>query len=785
MHPHRACARIRIRNRLGRPLICLLDGLCLGRYQSGEFQQAQAASGAKSKDKLLKLHHNIVDLMKVTHKVFRSDGPEVQHCWARYTLKMDHMVEMSLKLCVKRGLVALAHVITGDAKVGQVYPAFKINVVLDADAVNLMPLFVDLRRDLKDLGDSLSAIALGLERLPQLLARNVKRKASYREVIDADDEGVKLKAAIYDGVMNAQPKIEKYLQTWVTEYAHIWLVKKDPFIKRYANSNPPPPLYKFDADISRYDEIANNTERHDSQVSIDFLQLDNSPIKFSITEHCSLWRTKFTSLLYEQALGEMSRLRASLADTTERLAQVPETLDQMCETIELMDKTKDEMDETAGRFKPISDMFDILIKHEVEVEEDHLAELDGMPAEWETFVAFLETRTEGLEESRRQFKAGLLKDTEDLTKSVVEMRAGFLDKGPFSGEVAPGEATAALASYHQSLAELRATEAGLAVGLKVFAIAQAPYKEFVGMDADLGFLDQLWGLASEFDAKYAEWKVTTFNGIETEVLENEAGSRLKKLVKLQRQVKDKEWDMVQHYRDKLSTFKAVMPLILDLKEPAMRDRHWKRLMEQVGKDFDPYSEEFTLGSMIDLELAAFSEQVSDISGAAAQELKIEHKIAEIAAMWEQSPTSDLLVGEYKPGSGHYLLQGTDDLFAALEDNQVTLGTMKASRFVKVFAKDVDKWERALSLILEVIEMTLTVQRQWMYLENIFTGEGQCKSKRTMQRRWGNCPGFVSSSTRAHIGGASYVRISTSKRNRTKRPLRYLIDTDRRLFVGFI
>ena len=42
--------------------------------------------------------------------------------------------------------------------------------------------------------------------------------------------------------------------------------------------------------------------------------------------------------------------------------------------------------------------------------------------------------------------------------------------------------------------------------------------------------------------------------------------------------------------------------------------------------------------------------------------------------------------------------------------------MKASRFVKAFEKEVDYWERTLSHILEVIEMTLTVQRQWMYLE---------------------------------------------------------------------
>lgn len=61
-------------------------------------------------------------------------------------------------------------------------------------------------------------------------------------------------------------------------------------------------------------------------------------------------------------------------------------------------------------------------------------------------------------------------------------------------------------------------------------------------------------------------------------------------------------------------------------------------------------------------------------------------------------------------------RGTEEVFQALEDNQVALSTMKASRFVKAFEKDVDYWERCLSLILEVIEMVLTVQRQWMYLE---------------------------------------------------------------------
>lgn len=59
---------------------------------------------------------------------------------------------------------------------------------------------------------------------------------------------------------------------------------------------------------------------------------------------------------------------------------------------------------------------------------------------------------------------------------------------------------------------------------------------------------------------------------------------------------------------------------------------------------------------------------------------------------------------------------SDELFQQLDDNQVTLSTMKASRYVKAFEAEVDYWERTLSLILEVIEMILLVQRQWMYLE---------------------------------------------------------------------
>lgn len=83
----------------------------------------------------------------------------------------------------------------------------------------------------------------------------------------------------------------------------------------------------------------------------------------------------------------------------------------------------------------------------------------------------------------------------------------------------------------------------------------------------------------------------------------------------------------------------------------------------------------------------------------------------------------IMVGQVQV-SGHPLdcccccvdCRATEEVFQILEDNQVTLSNMKASRYVKAFDKEVDKWERTLSHILEVIEMILQVQKQWMYLE---------------------------------------------------------------------
>ena len=52
---------------------------------------------------------------------------------------------------------------------------------------------------------------------------------------------------------------------------------------------------------------------------------------------------------------------------------------------------------------------------------------------------------------------------------------------------------------------------------------------------------------------------------------------------------------------------------------------------------------------------------------------------------------------------------------------MTLQSMSASRFIGPFLAQVQGWEKSLSLISEVCEIWMSVQRKWMYLESIFIG----------------------------------------------------------------
>lgn len=93
------------------------------------------------------------------------------------------------------------------------------------------------------------------------------------------------------------------------------------------------------------------------------------------------------------------------------------------------------------------------------------------------------------------------------------------------------------------------------------------------------------------------------------------------------------WPIVDDTRKRVDTFRRTLPLITDLKNPAMRPRHWDRVKKVIGIDFDENSPDFRLEAIIDMKMQDYAEHINDISTAATMELQIENGLKTLADVW--------------------------------------------------------------------------------------------------------------------------------------------------------
>ncbi|KAJ3399250.1 Dynein heavy chain 2, axonemal, partial [Chytridiales sp. JEL 0842] len=305
---------------------------------------------------------------------------------------------------------------------------------------------------------------------------------------------------------------------------------------------------------------------------------------------------------------------------------------------------------------------------------------------------------------------------DDFAKSLASLKEEFGFKGPYNASIGADKALKTIAEYRGIIKSALNQESNLKKGLAVFKMEQPPSKEITQISNDLDLLQQIWQLDQEWSTVWESWRTKPFLSLDSAEMEDSIQRYLKKIMKVGKEVK--EWDVYQSLKERINQCKRTTPILMDLKNPAMRDRHWTQLMDEIGKTFVYNTDAFTMEKIFEVGLDQYAETISNLSGAATKELSIEEGLSQIEAAWKEL---ELDIIPYKEDRGYFKIRSTDPIFELLEDNQVTLSAMKASKYFVAFEEQVDYWERTLSHIIEAIELLLQVQRQWMYLENIFIG----------------------------------------------------------------
>lgn len=350
------------------------------------------------------------------------------------------------------------------------------------------------------------------------------------------------------------------------------------------------------------------------------------------------------------------------------------------------------------------------------IQDEELAK--DLQITWEQLYNLAINKNNELVDVKEQFVNILHADVEPFVKSVNELIELFETNGPGVVGENLDVGLKLMDEFEEKIKNFEKRRIELIEAEKLFDVPVTDYTTFDKMQEDFQNYKLIYELYIEQKACRESWGQTLWVDLNPQLLVDGIEKFLKKFRKFPKHVK--ELAIGHNLETKMKYFREMVPLMVSLKHEALRTRHWEELMQKTNQFFNMDEDKFTLDNMFSMELHKYENIVEEIIAKAIKELNIEKTIKDTEETWDSLEFTVIKFFKGTEDRG-YVLGAVDEIIQILEDNSMNLQSMSSSQFVGPLLPTVQKWEKQLSNIYEVIEQWVSVQQKWIYLESIFIG----------------------------------------------------------------
>ena len=233
---------------------------------------------------------------------------------------------------------------------------------------------------------------------------------------------------------------------------------------------------------------------------------------------------------------------------------------------------------------------------------------------------------------------------------------------------------------------------------------------------------EAWSCLDEFNRKKESWWETPLKDIDVAVIESTVKELHQRSYKVNQKMVQENFsdEVTETLLQLVKEMKLRMPIILDLGNKNMTSEHWNRILYQVNGQHNSYNEETNSLQLLDGQnIWDFKDIIAEQSGTATGESNLNKALDDIRSIWDKV---EFGTKQYKLDREVYILEKLDDVIQQLDDHHVQLQTIMASRFVVGVRSRAEEWATKLRVVSDVIEEWITMQKNWMYLEFIFSAD---------------------------------------------------------------
>uniref|UniRef100_A0A674H6Q3 Dynein axonemal heavy chain 17 n=1 Tax=Taeniopygia guttata TaxID=59729 RepID=A0A674H6Q3_TAEGU len=377
-------------------------------------------------------------------------------------------------------------------------------------------------------------------------------------------------------------------------------------------------------------------------------------------------------------------------------------------------KVRERQEMTDGMFEPLKETVALLKTYGDKMPEEIHLLLQKLPESWDNNKKLCLRVADNAAPLQAAEAAILRSKCQDFEQ--LDFRESFQEKAPFS--YTEPEPYKSLDRQNKSIVALEKEMEALATSAALFEVSVPEYKQLKTCRKELRLLKDLWDMVN---LSIATWKTTKWAELNVEDMDIECKKFAKDIRSLDKEVKS--WDAFTGLDSSMKNMMTSLRAVSELQNPAIRDRHWQELVQTTKVQFT-MSEDTTLADLLQLNLHKFEEEVRGIVDKATKESGMEKVLNALDTTWAA------MEFEYEPHSRTQLplLKMDEVLIETLEDNQMQLQNVLASKYRAFFLQRAQDWQEKLSTTDTVINTWFEVQRKWSHLETIFIASEDTRSQ---------------------------------------------------------
>ncbi|KAH9904137.1 cytoplasmic dynein heavy chain [Xylariomycetidae sp. FL2044] len=338
---------------------------------------------------------------------------------------------------------------------------------------------------------------------------------------------------------------------------------------------------------------------------------------------------------------------------------------------------------------------------------------------WEALNELLTRKAKIVQDQTDALKAKITAEDKVVMDKIAEIATQWNEEKPVSGTIAPEVASATLSTFESRITQLQEESEMVSKAKEALDLPASPETSLPLILEEVHDFKSVWAGLSTIWKSLNELRETLWGSVQPRKIRTAIDGLIKMTKEMPSRMR--QYAAFEHIQNILRLHLKVNSILSDLKSEAIRDRHWAMIWKELkpGRRYSPVS--MTLGDVWDLNLVANEARVREFIVRASGEMALEEFLKQVKETW-MNYQLDLVPYQNKCR----LIRGWDDLFAKCSENLNSLQAMRHSPYYKEFEEEASSWEDKLNRVHVLFDVWIDVQRQWVYLEGVFTGNADIK-----------------------------------------------------------